>query len=299
MNITIRQLEAAAAVAEHGSFTRAATALGMTQPALSQQIRELEALLRIRLFDRTTRRVVPTKAGAEFIVTAVKVLADLGRAVSHAADLANRARGRLAVAAPPLLASTVLPAVIAAFSRMHPGIEVALFDVAPDRVMARVASGEADLGIGTFPTDGQGLIFSPIARDRLMLFERDDGAPAPPCRWEDLSSHAHIALTRESALRFTVDHGFAMAGQTMRPAFEVTQIATALSMVAEGLGVAVLPAFARLIGPASGIRSRALIAPELTRDIGTLRAADRSLPPGADDFLRILARRIISAAEGS
>lgn len=299
MNITVRQLEAVTAVAERGSFTRAAAALGITQPALSQQIRDLETALGIRLFDRTTRRVEPTRAGTEFIVTAGKVLGDLRLALTNAADLASRARGRLAIAAPPLLASTVLPQAIATFRRANPGIEIAVFDLAPDRVVARVASGEADLGIGTFSPDEPGMSVSVIARDRMMLFEPANAPGNPgPLAWSDLAGLTHIMLTRESALRFMVDHGLATAGVTVRPAFEVTQITTVLSMIEAGLGVAVLPAYARLVGHGATIRMRPLIAPELTRDIGILKATDRSLPPGADAFIRTLSRRITAASEG-
>src|SRR4051812_23779186 len=149
MNVTFRQLQAFAAVAAAGSFTRAAERLHVTQSAVSVLIRELEADLGIRLFDRTTRRVEITEAGIDFRAGAEKLIADMEHAVRHTHDLVERKRGRITVAAPPLLAAAFLPRTIQAFQRAYPGIRVALIDVPTDQIVSRVKSGEADLGVGT------------------------------------------------------------------------------------------------------------------------------------------------------
>src|SRR5580692_5033636 len=124
MNITIRQIQCFLQVATLGSFTRAAEKMHTMQPALSQQIRDLETELGIRLFDRTTRRVELTEGGAEFRNIAAKIIEDLESATRHAHELAERKRGRVIVAAPPLLASAVVPRAIVDFRNKYPGIEV-------------------------------------------------------------------------------------------------------------------------------------------------------------------------------
>ena len=294
MNISLKQLEAIVTVADRGNFTRAAAALGTTQPALSLQVRELEDELGLRLFDRTTRRVEPTRAGVEFIIAARKMLGDLRLAVSNAADLANRQRGRIAIAAPPLLASAVLPRVIATFGKLHPGIEITVWDVASDRIVEKVMSGEADLGLGTFTLREPSLSATTLVRDRLMLF-CPAGSPlaqGAPQSWASVADEPQIMLTRESGLRFLVDHGFELVGRSLKPAFEVSQIGTALAMVEAGLGVAILPAYAGLIAEQRRVVTYALEDPVLTREISIIRSQDRSIQPGADEFCRILARQV-------
>src|SRR5512146_1724896 len=102
MNITLRQLQAFVAVAGAGGFTGAAEHLHVAQSVVSILVKELEAELGIRLFDRTTRRVELTEAGREFQANAQRLIADLDHAVRQTQDLVERKRGRIAVAAPPL-----------------------------------------------------------------------------------------------------------------------------------------------------------------------------------------------------
>src|SRR5215213_6451416 len=103
MNVTLRQLHAFLAVAETNSFSRAAAQLNTAQSRISILVRDLEAELGIRLFDRTTRRMELTAAGREFRTHAGKVVGDLKHAVEDTHALGERKRGRLTVAAPPLL----------------------------------------------------------------------------------------------------------------------------------------------------------------------------------------------------
>ena len=95
MAVTLRQIQAFLAVAELGTFTKAAERLHMAQPALSQLVRDLEQALGIRLFDRTTRRVELTEGGREFQGASAKIVHDLDLAIQNANDLAERRRGRI------------------------------------------------------------------------------------------------------------------------------------------------------------------------------------------------------------
>ena len=122
--VTLKQVTAFLAVADAGSFTSAAERLKIAQPALSQAVRELEAELGLRLFDRTTRRVELTVAGREFREATARVVGDLDFAIRNARDLASRRRGRIVVAAPPLLAANVLPSAIRDFARDYPDLSL-------------------------------------------------------------------------------------------------------------------------------------------------------------------------------
>lgn len=300
MNITMRQLEAAIAVAERGNFSRAAEALGTTQPALSLQIRELEEIIGLRLFDRTTRRVEPTRAGQEFVRAIGKVLSDLERAVIKVSEIATRQRGRISIAAPPFLAAVVLPATIAKFHAIHPGIEIVLADVPSDKIVARVVSGEADLGLGTFTTRDPALTSTALSSDSLALFA-PVGSPlagTTPLAWAALSDEPMVMLSRASGIRFLVEHGCESAGFTPKVAFEVGQITTILAMVEAGLGIAALPTYAFAAARNYALITRPLVEPIVKREISLVRSLERSIPPGAEEFSRILARQVQAMTPG-
>jgi DNA-binding transcriptional LysR family regulator len=287
MNITLRQLQAFVAVAGAGGFTGAAEHLHVAQSVVSILVKELEAELGIRLFDRTTRRVELTEAGREFQANAQRLIADLDHAVRQTQDLVERKRGRIAVAAPPLLAATMLASAIAGFGKNFPGVQVTLMDVPTERIVARVKSGEADIGVGTFPPDEEGVECRPIAQDALMLFCAPDhglaGLSRP--RWRDLKGSPWIALTRDSGIRALVEYGYKRAGLSIQPVYEVTQITTALALVEAGLGVSVLPTYALAAARRGRIVAHRLDGPIVSRDIVMISRRGRSLPPAAEDFM--------------
>ncbi|WP_108663011.1 LysR family transcriptional regulator [Acuticoccus kandeliae] len=295
-NISIRQLEAFMAVMETGNFTRAAERCGITQPSLSQAIRELEAELGLPLFNRTTRRVEPTAAGVEFAEDAAKILDDLERSVASVRDLALLKRGRVRVALPPLLAASVLPEIVARFQRDHPGLTVDIADVGTDQILDHVRHGRADIGIGTFAPGEDGIASTHIMRDHLVLLYPAAGplAGITSLPWQALAEHPLIALRRESGIRRLVEAGHEEARIPFRPAFEVHQILSAIAMVEAGLGVAVLPTYALLSARARTVGSAALIEPEISREVVQITAAGRTLTPAAHafaDLVRTVLRR--------
>jgi DNA-binding transcriptional LysR family regulator len=296
MNISIRQLRAALAVADEGSFTRAADALHVTQSACSGLVRELEATLGLRLFDRTTRRVAVTDAGHEFLAAARHSLADLDHAAEDARALAERRRGRVTVAAPPLLAVAVMPQVIAAFRAENPSVQVALQDVSTEEIVIRVRGGGADLGVGTFDPAEDGVDLHDLATDRLHLFCPPDHplATRAAVPWRSLENEPIVGLTRASDVRRLTDSALGQAGLTTRPDFEVAQMATAIALVDAGVGLAILPAYAQRYTDLFAVTSRPLTEPSVTRTISLLTARDRSLPPAAQRFSDLL-RDIVAA----
>ena len=296
MNITLRQLESFVAVASSGSFTGAAERLRVTQSVISILVKELEAELGIRLFDRTTRRVELTKAGQEFQSSAQSVIDDLEHAVRRMHDLVERKRGRITVAAPPLLSATMLADAIARFHRSFPGVDITLMDVPTDRIIARVNSGEADIGVGTFASEEEGVVSRRITCDALMLFCTADHALAglSQPRWRDLKGAPLITLTRDSEIRALVEYGYNRAGLSIQPLHEVTHITTALALVEAGVGISVLPTYA-LAAPRQGrITARQLDAPTVSRDIVIISRRGRSLPPATEDFIEYVKRTAVA-----
>ena len=290
MNVTLRQWQAFVAVADAGNFTRAAQRMRVAQSAISVLVRDLEDDLGIRLFDRTTRRVELTDAGIEFRGNAEKLIADLDHAIRHTHDLVERRRGRITVAAPPFLATALLPTVMAAFYRDFPGVRIVLMDARTDQILARVKSGEADIGVGTFSDEEDGLIRTPLGQDKLMLFCHSTHALAGQRRpkWSDLKALPLITLTRESTIRSLVDRGFEAAGLSAVPAYEVSQITTALALVEADLGVSVLPTYSLVASRHLQVASHTLSHPVIARDIVVIARDGHSLPPATGEFIKRL-----------
>lgn len=290
MNITVRQLRAFLAVAEHGSFTRAAKALHITQSAASGLLRELETELGARLFDRTTRRVEPTEAGLELQTAAARVMSDLDDAIQGVRELVERKRGRVIVAAPPLLAATVLPAVIANHRTRFPGIRVVTRDMRTDAILAAVRSGEADCGVGTFHANEDAIASTGLASDRLMLFAPRDHrlAGSATVQWRELDGAELIALTPASTVRTLIDRTLDDQGIAAPPAFEVDQMATAVAMVEAGLGLAILPEYAGAFARLFAIAAVPLVDPVVTREIAFISRKGRSLTEATQSFLEVL-----------
>ena len=278
MKITLRQIEAFAAASELGSFSRAAERLGVAQPTLSQVIRDLESALDVRLFDRTTRRVELTEAGRAFAAQALPGLEQIAQGVAQVQDLGTLRTGRVRIAAPPLLAATALPQVLADLRDSHPGLSVQITDLGTDAILAQIRAGQADLGLGTFPPGEDGLDRLTVAQDKLMLFVPDD-QPEQAITWAQLADSPLIALTRESGIRLLTEVGFEAAQTPLRPAYEVHQIGTALALVAAGMGQAVLPAYARAAVGNRPIRALPLTQPVIARDIALITLRDRAASP--------------------
>lgn len=297
MNVTIRQIEAFLKVAEVGSFTRAAGRLHVAQPALSQHVRDLENELGIRLFDRTTRRVELTEGGREFRSTAAKIVEELELAARHAHELATRKRGKVAIATPPLLAGAILPWAIADFRAQFPGVQVNVVEARADEIVEQVRSGQVDCGLGTFRAGEHGITSALVTSDSLALFclPSHPFAQKKHLNWRKLDGQPLVTLTRDSGIRLLVELGCETAQIGMAIAYEVSHVTTALSMVEAGLGVAVLPAYARVAARKGAITAIPLANPTITRDIVLITQAGRSLSPALSSFAQVLTERTVAA----
>jgi DNA-binding transcriptional LysR family regulator len=288
--VELRHLEAFVAAARHGSFTRAARALNVSQPTFTVQIRQLETALGARLLDRNTRSVQLTAIGRELAPVLERLLRELGGLLSNTKALATRATGFVSVAALPSVSATILPSIVASFRAEHPGIALQLRDGVAAQVAATVNSGEADFGFGSMPANDPDLEFTPLFKDRMSAIFLE-GSPLEGKRsvgLKDLIEYPLILMTRESSVRTVVDRGFAAVGHFAAPTYEAAYISTALGMVKAGLGVTILPASVLAMQDPTPLKSRPIARPHLGRDVGFIRKRGRSLSPAAEEFLRAI-----------
>lgn len=290
MDVTLRQLRAFAAVARTGSFTRAAETLHVTQSALSGLIKELETGLGVRLVDRNTRRIQLSEIGREFHPVVTKILQDLDSALEGIDSLKRLKSGIVRIAAPQLMASTLMPPLIARFRQSYPDVRVHLVDCAVENVIARILRGEVDIGVGPQRDELADLGAEPLF-DLPFMIVFPPGHPLESMRritWADAMRHPIIALQGQFTDRLILDLHGAISTPVIRPSHEVAFMSTALSMVSAGLGITPCLPYARSLVDLYGMRMRPLCDPEVRRRFFVYTRRHASLSPAAEAFAQLL-----------
>ena len=292
MTAELRHIEAFLAVARCSHFTRAAAELHVSQPALTVQIRQLESALGVRLFDRNNRNVALTQVGRGLVAPFERVLLDIRSIVDGAHDAASHRRGIVTVACLPSIAAGLLPRAIAQLSKRHHGITVRVRDGVAARVVELVKSGEADFGISSCGRVDRDLAEQPLFADRLVAFVREDHRLAGRryVTLRELSAHPLILTGKDSSVRELLDRTLERERLGVRVSQEATYMTTALGMAAAGLGIAILPDAAITSAPTT-VRRVLIRQPVLTRQIGIITKAGRSLAPAAQKLVEILTER--------
>lgn len=290
MNVTLRQIRAFLAVAELGRFNLAASALGLTQAAVSLLIKDLELELGVRLFDRHTRKVNLTDIGIDFLPQARKAMEDLDLATRNVRERALLKKGRVTVASSIIFSATTIPALIDRFLEQHPGISVGLRDMPEEEIRPALLRNEADIALGTLLDDDPEIASLPVSKDRLTLICRADHplAARQALGWADLADQPLIVLAQDNPLRQIVERTMIGVAPEFLPAYDVRFSTTAIGMVAAGLGVTVLPENSMELTAAAGVCSVALTDPVITRNICVMQHKWRSLSPPAERLKEIL-----------
>lgn len=289
MNPTLRQMRAFVALAKTGNFTLAAQSMHVTQSALSGLIKELEQTLGARVVDRNTRKIALTEIGRELFPLFSQMLDDLDGALTNIAEYTRLKKGVVRIAAPQLMACTVAPSAIAAYRAAHPDVQVRLADCEVEGVIARVLSGEVDLGIGPEREPASPQLQARELFEMPFALVYPQGHPLQALErvtWADLAQHSFISLQGQFTERLRAD----MREAPPLPANEVTFMTTALAMVSAGLGVTVCLPYAEPLVQLYRLNMRRLEEPVLTRRFYVYTRSGRSLSPAAESFIAFLFR---------
>lgn len=265
----VRQLEYFVAVAEEANFTRAAARCYVVQSALSYQIARLERGIDLRLFERTSRSVRLTQAGELLLPYARRILAELGHAASALAGLSGVVTGRMRLGVIGTVETTgEVEAMVAAFHRRHPGVEIVIRSEGSVTMADEVGTGVLDLAfVGLFADQiPAGLVHRVLVTERLVAIV---GQTHPllgrgHVRLAELAEGTRfIEMRVGSGLRLQVDAAFTRAGVATRAiAFELSNLDDVVRFACLGLGAAIVTASAaRKVAQSSG-------------DIGLLRLDD-------------------------
>lgn len=292
MNISLRQLRVFLAVARQRHFHRAAEHLHLSQPAVSRYIADLEHELGIRLFDRSTREVIPTEAGRYLEAAIERVLDELQSVFDHMHAEGERRHGKIRIASVPTLSAGLMPACIAECAKDYPDLTIQLHDQAQTLVLDSVRGGEVDFGIAIEPPDTGEFECEVIMHDpfRLVCHPNHPLARQKTVSWKKLGGQPLVLLDYSSGSRRLIDQALLKHGVDAHVVQQTGHTHTAFRMVEAGLGLSVTPG---LSSPPSTLAVRPLVPTE-RRGVTLIRRRQRSLSPIATlvwNRLRELAAR--------
>ncbi|HEV3436282.1 MAG TPA: LysR substrate-binding domain-containing protein [Gemmata sp.] len=284
----LHQLRYFVAVAETGSFTRAAEREGVTQPTLSEQIMRLESNdkgIGRRLFDRLGRKVVLTDAGQVLLTHAQAILAGVGEAERAVRDSGEG--GRLRIGAIPTIAPFLLPASFIRFRKDHPAVQLQLKEDLTERLLADLLAGELDVALMALPVRDDRLHVEKLFTEPLVM-------ALPAKHW--LAGKAEVKLADvvdEPFILLDDVHCFGdqvlsfchRGGLEPRVVCRGEQIATLLAMVATGQGVSVVPEMAAVADTSKACVYRPLGKPVPTRTLCAVWHKQRYRPTSMRSFV--------------
>ena len=292
MKIDTLGLEAFIAIADHGGFGRAARAVHITQTALSRRLQNLEALLDVKLVERTTRSVALTSVGRNFLPQARRLLADLTAALVELRETGQAQRGNVTIACVPTAGIQYLPRILQEYSARHPENRIVILDHASRGVAEAVLQREAEFGIQIAGPLHPELASVPLLEDRFVLICRSDHPLAKRTRlsWKELASHPLILAGEVSGNRPLLDEALRPQTTALHSFYEVQRSSTAVGLVAEGVGAAVVPSLALQKGAYPRIKVVALTHPIVSRTLVLISRKAAHLSPAAQALYDLILR---------
>lgn len=234
------QLIGALTIARLGSFTRAAQELGLSQPALSRQIMNLEKHLGVRVFDRVGRSVRLTAAGDELVSRIGPLLEELSRVTVNLAASGGSAAGRVRLGASESVAVHVLPSILRSYLQTHRRVDLRLTCATTERLPEMVASGEIDVAVTSIEYEPPGLHIQPLWDEELVLV-LPMGHKARSRSVLSYKTEDFILLSPGTITRRLLDRALAEQNLELKVVLEHNSPEVIKAMVFAGLGLAILP----------------------------------------------------------
>jgi LysR family cyn operon transcriptional activator len=287
----IRQAHYLLAVAEHGNFTRAASALHISQPALSQRILDLEAQLGVQLFDRSGRVVKPTDEGRTYIEHVRRALREIQAGERAMQDIADALGGTLRVAFLPLFTTHLVGPLMQAFYKSHPGVSVTIDILAQAALEAALLDDRIDVGLAFSDVDSEEIEVDMIQKDELCLVV---GRRHPMYRRDKVRvselMHADLALLTQAFItRAPIDRYFRSHNVRPRIAIEANSADSIIAIVKDAAIATVMPsATAREL---SGLKAVPLVPSAGTWTLSVLQRKDAYRSAASKALVAILKQR--------
>ena len=290
VDVQVPHLRTLQAIVRHGSFSRAAQALNLTQPAVSMQVRHLEQALGLPLLERVGKRAFPTRAGEVLLAHADRALRELETGVERVQALRGVVAGRVRLGTSASISIYLLPPALRRFRARYPDTEVVVVTGNAAEITRAIVANELDVGIVSLPVRDRELAVAPFFRDELVAIA------APDPRWRrtrtieapSLADHPLILFEAGATLRRVIDGWFHRAGVAPRSPMELGNTEAIKKLVEAGLGLSVTSRFSVKSEVRAGTLTAIRLTPPLERQIGLVRRRDKPRTPALDAFVAAL-----------
>lgn len=290
--LNLDQVHAFADVIELGSFSAAAARQNLSQPAISQQIRQLEDRLGVRLIERVGKRAMPTPAGQALLDRVGEIDASVQNALDAVAGFANGTVGQVRIGTGATACIYFLPKVLEQLQRRFPGLEIIVRTGNTSDVLKSIEENSLDIGLVTLPASGRSLDIVPVLTDPFVAIFADGMDVPDLIRPADLADIPLVLYERGGQTRTIVDDWLRAAGVVGHSIMELGSVEAIKELVGAGLGATILPAMGARLGRTQfPIKTRKL-APDLARSLALVVRRDKVMGSG----LREVRNGLIAAA---
>ncbi len=293
-SLNFDQLKSFVLVIETGSFSSAADRLGLSQPAVSLQIRQLERRLSVRLIERIGKRAKATPAGIELLRHAQHIETAVENAIDALGDHASGVTGRVRLGTGATACLHFLPAVLRGLREQFPALSVVVSTGNTDDHVRKVEENSIDLALVTLPAAGRALTVVPVLRDEFVAIGRADLAPLKArVTPADLGALPLVLFEPAANTRRLVDGWFDAEGLKPQPVMELGSVEAMKEMVAAGLGYGIVPAMSMVGRGAHPELKTSRLQPRMHRTLAMVIRRDKPV----NKALRAVLDAIVAAGK--
>jgi DNA-binding transcriptional LysR family regulator len=288
--LNLDQLRAFVGVVELGSFSAAAERLGVTQPAVSMQVRQLEKRLGVQLIERVGRRAKASAAGHELLLHAARIEAAVSQALEAVAPHSSGATGRVRIGTGATACIFLLPPLLRELRQRHPGVEITVTTGNTADIVKAIDDNRLDVGLVTLPLSGRSLHVVPVLDDEFVaIAPREIGLPQRVSA-AALAERPLLLYEPGGNTRRIADQWLAKAATPLRPVMSLGSVEAIKQMVGAGLGCSILPQMAVRGEMASGALVVRSLTPRLKRRLALVLRRDKRLHRALADTVHALQR---------
>lgn len=277
-------------VISRGSFSGAAEALGLSQPAVSLQIRQLEQALQVRIIERTSRGIRPTSAGLTLSEHCINIDAVINTTIESVSRHSDEITGTVTVGTGATACIHLLPPLLQKMRQTHPLLKVDVRTGNTSDIVRGVEENRIDIGLVTLPAAGKCLSIEPLGRDEFVIIMEQEVSEQSTelMSAEDLLPLPLIIFEPGSGTRSLIDDWFRCSGHIPRPVMELGSIEAIKKMVSAGLGYSIVPHMSVATREDQQGLSLYSMTPSLYRSLGIVMREDRLISRGMSEVLNEL-----------
>lgn len=298
----LRQIEYFVALYDERSITKAAARLNVVQPALSMQISRLERAFKTKLFERTSRGVVPTDVGRTFYGICQRILSDVYEAKRYLRDASGKVSGDLTIGLMPSVANSVLPDVLVQYKAAYPDVTLRIVEAYSGSLLEQLNAGKIDLAIVNNSSSVGRIAVTPLFRDYLVLVTRYRPGKKSPAGIASrrLQDFRLVLPSQRQGMRVLVDSILASMGIQLQPEIELDSLGPTIELIRKGDWATILPLVAvKQAVDRKVLQCQRIVDPEMPGEV--IVASPTTRPPtlAAELFLKILKTSVVKLLEDS